>query len=144
MRTQTKHILQRKLYCQWQRGYIQKGFFFFFFYHNILYSDLDLNSPTPVLKVHLLSKFPWPLLVTVLQVSRYKFYFNTVAKETVIISDLFNHSHWPRTSCTSACSSLGNQCHGIFPIKQNNTFIKPQAWLLQGYAHRHNGTLYNS
>lgn len=25
------------------------------FCHNILYSDLDLNSPTPVLKVHIFS-----------------------------------------------------------------------------------------
>lgn len=49
-------------------GIYPERIFFFFFYHNILYSDLDLNSPTPVLKVHLLSKFPWPLLVTVLQV----------------------------------------------------------------------------
>lgn len=37
------------------------------FFHNILYSDLDLNSPTPVLKVHILSKLPWPLIVAVLQ-----------------------------------------------------------------------------
>lgn len=38
------------------------------FFHNILYSDLDLNSPTPVLKVHIFSKLPRPLIVTVLQV----------------------------------------------------------------------------
>lgn len=28
-------------------------------------------------------------------------------------------------------------------LLNRTTSIKPQAWLLQGYAHRYNGTLYN-
>lgn len=46
-----------------------------------------------------------------------------------ILIGLFHHSHRPCTCCTFTCSPLGNRCHGIFPIKQNDTFIKPQAWL---------------
>lgn len=130
-RTQTKQILQRKLYCQWQRGNIQKGFFF----HNMLYSDLDLNSPTPVFKSTYIKQVT-TLALTSDSPAGLKILVSPQhdGQKTVRTSYIFYHDHWiqacPCTCCISACSSLGNQCHGIFPIKQNNTFIKPQAWLL--------------
>lgn len=131
-RTQVKHVLQRKLYCQWQRGNFQKGFFlkphYIVFWSWFKQSNTGFKSTyCIVLSVGLSSYSPAGLKTNILlqnngqrNPSSYNFWH--IQSQSV--------DHEPCTCWTSAWPSLGNQCHGVFPIKRNDTFIKPQAWLL--------------
>lgn len=108
--------------------------------HNKLYSSLGLNSPTPVPKVQIIEQVIMA--------------FTSYSLAGLKTEDLLQHNRGTSIYlCSYFITVTGhalvvplhvalpeNQCHGIFPIKQNNTFIKPQAWLSQGYAHGHNGT----